>query len=544
MTKYDPSLVDDFLSHHWTWRPVDATFMGDKAHDALLPPVGDDVIDEERRSIAALRERLQDTAIPDDIGNRLDRRMMLAELAVQDMAAAERSRLRNPAWYSGEAAFAVISLLLPQSAPVRHDALIARLGAIPGFLHAAAGGLARRPTPAGWVNRARREAAAMAEFLAGDIKLHEEFADDWASPALAAAAAFTDFATAIAGLPDADPACGEVYLARLFETQHGLSIRPASAVDLAEASFERLGAELEDMAAAVDPNRTWEEIIAGLSAEHPGDAEAVIDSYMHWDVQAVVDGHRLVTPAQEYDLDYRWMAPCFRKVSQSLYFLFYRSPPGLKPGEGSVYWVTPPGENIETFLASNNRATVKTIHSVHHGSVGHHTQNTRARASESRLARIAGTDCALGLAFLGSITLIEGWACYVEDLLMEAPGFYSPAEVLLLKQYERRNAASVLVDVRLHTGEWSMEEAMAFYRDKAGFAPARVEAEVVRNSMMPGSRAMYWLGVEGIRALRRRWKGDTLSFHDTLLSFGHVPLAWIGEEMHRAGLLNPGPSIL
>jgi hypothetical protein len=544
MTKYDPSLVDDFLARHWNYRPVDATFMGDMAHDALLPPVGDNVLASERRGIAALAERVRNTSIPDDIGQRLDRRMILAELAVQDMAAAERPRFHNPAWFSGEAAFSIISLLLPQSAPVRHDALVARLKRIPTFFTQAAHQLAGVAVPKGWVARAKKECAAMAEFLTGDIKLHEEFQDDWAAPASLAAEGFLHFAHSINDLPDADPACGADYLGRLFAVQHGLSLTPAEAATAAEAAFEHLGRELEEMAAAIDPNRTWREIIAGLSATHPDDAEAVIDSYMHWDVQAIVDGHTLVTPAQEYDLDYRWMAPCFRKVSQSLYFLFYRSPPGLNPGEGSVYWVTPPGDNIDTFLAGNNTATVKTIHSVHHGSVGHHTQNTRARASDSRLARIAGTDCALGLAFLGSITLIEGWACYVEDLLMEAPGFYTPEEILLLKQYERRNAASVLVDVRLHTGEWSMEEAMAFYRDKAGFAPARVEGEVVRNSMMPSSRAMYWLGVEGIKALRRRWTGDTLSFHDTLLSFGDVPLAWIAEEMDRAGLLNPGPSIL
>jgi uncharacterized protein (DUF885 family) len=259
---------------------------------------------------------------------------------------------------------------------------------------------------------------------------------------------------------------------------------------------------------------------------------------MDWDVQAVAQGAALVTPAQEYDLDYRWMAPCFRKISQPLYFLFYRSPPGLNPGAGSVYWVTPPGEDEAAFLRGNNTAMVKTIHSVHHGSVGHHTQNTRARAAQSRLARIAGTDCALGLAFLGSGTLIEGWACYVEDLLMEAPGFYTPEEILLLKQFERRNAASVLVDIKLHLGDWSLEEAMAFYRE-AGFAAARVEGEVVRNSMLPGSRLMYWLGVEGIKSLRQRWKGDTLGFHDQLLSYGHMPLAWISEEMERAGHLNP-----
>ena len=42
----------------------------------------------------------------------------------------------------------------------------------------------------------------------------------------------------------------------------------------------------------------------------------------------------------------------------------------------------------------------------------------------------------------------------------------------------------------------------------------------------------------GIKALRRRWRGDTLGFHDTLLSYGHMPLAWIAEEMQRAGHLN------
>jgi len=254
------------------------------------------------------------------------------------------------------------------------------------------------------------------------------------------------------------------------------------------------------------------------------------------DARAAAAG--LVTPAVEYGLDYRWMSPCFRRISQSLYFLFYRSPPGLDAGQGSVYWITPPGDDEAAFLAANNTATVKTIHSVHHGGVGHHTQNARARAAQSRLARIAGTDCALGLAFLGAGTLIEGWACYVEDLLMEAPGFYSPEEEILLKQYERRNAASVLVDINLHLGRWTQEQAAAFYRDEAGFAPSRVEGEVVRNSMLPGSRLMYWLGVEGIRALRGRWKSDTQSFHDALLSYGHVPLAWVAEEMDRAGQLN------
>jgi uncharacterized protein (DUF885 family) len=123
-------------------------------------------------------------------------------------------------------------------------------------------------------------------------------------------------------------------------------------------------------------------------------------------------------------------------------------------------------------------------------------------------------------------------------MMKEAPGFYTPAEELFLKQLERRNAASVLVDIRLHTGEWSPEQAMAFYRDKAGFAAARVESEVTRNTMLPATRLMYWLGIDQIRALRTRWRGETRDFHDRLIGYGHVPVAWAGEEMARAGLLD------
>lgn len=540
MTVYDPGIVDAFLEHHWTYRPVDATFMGNMAHDAELPPASSQTLKDELDGIASLESRLGGMKEPANLGDRLDYRTMQAELAIQKAAATSRPRLANPAWYSGEAAFSIISLLLPQSLPVRNEALIARMTGIGEFLGAGADRLRGKPAPAGWVKRAQKEAIAMAGFLRSDLKLHEAYGEDWDEPAEAAAKAFDAFAEKLTGMPDADPACGEDYLSLLINTVHGLTLSPRDAIDIAQAAFDRMGKDLEDMAKALDPDKSWQEIVAGLSEIHPRDVDEAFDSYLHWDVRAIVDSVELMSsaPAQEYDLDYRWMPPCFQRISQSLYFLFYRSPPALNPGIGSVYWINPPGEDEEAFLRANATATVKTIHSVHHGSVGHHTQNAYARHAESRLARIAGTDCALGLAFLGAGTLIEGWACYVEDLLMEARGFYTPEEIILLKQYERRNAASVLVDIKLHIGEWSMDEAMAFYRDKAGFAPARVEGEVVRNSMLPGSRLMYWLGVEGIKALRRRWTGETADFHDKLLSYGHVPLAWVADEMERAGLLD------
>ena len=98
-------------------------------------------------------------------------------------------------------------------------------------------------------------------------------------------------------------------------------------------------------------------------------------------------------------------------------------------------------------------------------------------------------------------------------------------------------AASVQVDIRLHTGEWTPAQAMDFYAS-AGFAPARIAAEITRNAMLPGTRLMYWLGITAIRDLRRRWRGSTVDFHDALIGHGHVPIAWVADEMARAGLLN------
>ncbi|MFC6667341.1 DUF885 family protein [Deinococcus radiopugnans] len=128
---------------------------------------------------------------------------------------------------------------------------------------------------------------------------------------------------------------------------------------------------------------------------------------------------------------------------------------------------------------------------------------------------------------------MEGWACYAEDLLLEAPGFYTPQEELLLKQFEFRNAACCLADIRLHTGQWTLAQMRAFYRDEVGFAPGRVWAETTRNSIYPATRLMYWLGTQVIRELRAELDLAPQVFHDRLLSYGCAPVTLIADEMRR-----------
>jgi len=256
-------------------------------------------------------------------------------------------------------------------------------------------------------------------------------------------------------------------------------------------------------------------------------------TYRRWHERALNAAAPLMTPAREYGLNFEFLPAWAREAAGALYFLFYRSPAAQAPGTGSVYWIFPPGPDEDAYLRGQNVPFIKAVHAVHHGSVGHHTQNARARQAASRLARLGGTDGASGIAFLSAGTLIEGWACYAEDLLLEVPGFYTPAEELLLKQFEMRNAACCLADLRLHTGRWSLEEVRAFYRDEVGFAPGRVWAETTRNSIYPATRLMYWLGTRAIRALRAELPLQVQDFHDRLLSYGHAPVTWIAAELRR-----------
>jgi len=517
-----------YLDHHLAFRPVDGSFMGRRDCDARLPRADRTAAVDERRATAALLRAAAD-APEHTVGERLDKRIAIAELTVA--AAAPRSRYANPAWYSGEASFAILGLLLPQATPLAGDALQARLIALPDFL---ADGEARLreagAAPRGWVARAQREAAVLARFLRADLG---SFVDD-PPGAAAAAAALERYGAGLATLPDQDPAVGAEFLDLIVGAQHGLA-DTTGLLAAAAAAFERLGAELAEDAARLTPGQSWQEAIAALAAHTPA-PDGVLAAYRHWHERAtnVADAADLVTPERAYGLDYRLLDAPFRGIAPETYFLFYRSPPALRPGAGSVYWVSAPGEDQGAYLRAQQTAVLKTTHTVHHGSIGHHTQNARARGSPGLLTQIAGTDCASGIALLSAGTMVEGWACYAEELLREAGGFFAGAELLLLKQNERRNAASVLVDIKLHRGEWTLAEAERFYRDEAGFPPARVAAEVNRNSMFPGSRLMYWAGVEAIKTLRRASSLAARRFHDTLLGMGHVPIAAAATEMARA----------
>ncbi len=519
MTAFD-TVRDAFFEHFWATHPVDASFAGVAGYDHLLPPVEADAPACERRALRALTAQLTAAAVPDDPAARIDAHLMRGYFRAALAQSERRPRFWNPAWYTGEIAFGIIALLLPGAVPRSADDLARRIAAIPDLLDCAARQIATTPTPADWVSRARLECAAIARLLELGLGLHTLGMQVDAAVIAPAITALRRFDAHIAGLPDANAAAGAEFFALLAREVHGFTQTPTQIERLAVDEFAHVRDELETAAARLDPTRRWRDQLDLLNVPDVEDA-GVCSALARWHERALAAGSQLLTPATEYGLDVEPLPLWAQAVYGDLYFLFYRSPPAFAPGNGSVYWATGP----------QNRATLKIVHAVHHGSIGHHTQNARARSAPSRLARIAGSDGASGTALLGGGSLAEGWACYAETLLAEVPDFYTPPERLLLLAHELRALGTCLGDLRFHTGIWTLAELRGFYRDEVAFAPARIWPETTRNSMFPASRIMYWLGMRKIRALRRASPLSPKAFHDRLLSFGTAPVEIVGAEL-------------
>ncbi len=539
------TLVDDGLRALWDYDPIAATFAGEPGWATQLPRADAAAESEALQRHAALDGRLAAMPVPDDPAARLDARHLHAFCAAATSPYARRARYCNPAWYTGEAAFGIISLLSASGdagsvgdTTVLVTALDARLAALPEFLDAGRTALNGIAIPAAWALRARTEIRALQRLLRDGLPLHSLATTVDERRVAAVLAACDRFAETFGGgrsasaTPDSSGACGAAHLAFILRTVHGLSETPAELERRAARAFDAAFDALTTLARQRDPSRSWREQLAALADEGPLPQD-VLHTYEHWHDRALRDAAHLVTPAADYGLTFALLPDWARPVASDLYFLFYRSPAARRAGSGSTYWVAPPLGSPAEIRRTHNTAAVKLVHAVHHGSVGHHTQNARARAAQSRFARIAGTDGASGLTLLAAGTLVEGWACYAEDLLSDVTDFYSAAESLQLAYFELRNIASCLADLRFHTGTYTLEEMRAFYRDEAHFAPARIDAETTRNSMFPGSRVMYWCGTQQIAALRRTSTLSAKAFHDELLAFGSAPVAWIAEEMAR-----------
>jgi uncharacterized protein (DUF885 family) len=129
---------------------------------------------------------------------------------------------------------------------------------------------------------------------------------------------------------------------------------------------------------------------------------------------------------------------------------------------------------------------------------------------------------------------IEGWALYGEEMLMRT-GLYpmnspSQGQVLRLARYR---AARIGVDVNLHSGRWTFEQAVKYFMEAGGLDREAAEGEAAGAAAAPTQKIYYITGKWQIMRLLGKYrdhKGKDFrlgQFHDDLIRNGSLPLSVI-----------------
>ena len=545
------SALDAFFAHYWDRHPVTATFTGLHAGDHRLPDWSRDARDAELAELQRLSVRLlAEHPMPADgyAGLARDDRAVDGELARAniDVRVGEfRSGFfhdRNPALWTGEAIFGVVSLMIRPFAPAaeRVTRISARLRAIPRFL-ATMQSTIQGPVPSLWCDRARRECAAAQSLFEGGLTKWLAASGIVETDVVLADAAFacTAFAAAyawLADLPAADAtgySCGEELLALMLARGHFCEHSPRDLLARADAAIQVENTRLSE--ALRRANMDWSAAQAAMAAQH-----ADVDDYYAaftvrwWEIHDTVIAADVVT-WPEWPIRYVPIPDWARDAQPALYWLFYRSPAPFDPYTRYDYVVTPIDDSMAddvqaARLAVWNDSTITLNHVVHHGGIGHHVQNWHAiHRSTSRVGTIAAVDAASRISmFLGG-SMAEGWACYATQLAEEL-GSLTPLETLSEQHSRVRFLARAIVDMRLHLGDWSFTTCVQYYQTQVGMSVEAATAESTKNSMFPATAVMYWLGTQGILDLRAQMQerqGERFSlkrFHDELLSRGAIPV--------------------
>ena len=466
--------------------------------------------------------------------------------------------------------------------------VIARLRAVPGYVDVALANLregARRD------NRPDRRlvqrdgitgAAANVEYFR--TTLPATTAPRLGDRAFAAAtlAAVTDAGAAAAGAYERFArALGEIY--DLHETTdrfavgeaeydwrltHCLSVsrRAAELYDYGAAQVALYEGKLFDVAAGV-AGEAGLRLSFGTDAERRASARAVFD-YLSKDAPADDDelfrwyreaGERAVAYGREHNLfdipvDYRLdVVPTPPVLRSTIDAAYYAAPPFKRSGVGRFY-LTPTG-NDPGALKLNNRSSVADT-AVHEGFPGHdwHYKYMTDHAREISNIRWLTPGAVEDSSSMWEDSMAaEGWALYSEELMADpAPGrphgFYTAAEHLYELQGQLLRAVRVRVDVGIHTGRMSFDEAVEYFTTHVGFRPDACAAgqadptaralcdqarrAIYRYSKWPTQAITYNLGKNEILELReavRAREGDRFSakaFHVRLMRMGTIPAGY------------------
>lgn len=283
------------------------------------------------------------------------------------------------------------------------------------------------------------------------------------------------------------------------------------------ARYRGLESLLSDPALA-DPN-------PARSKNIPADQQAFLKAYESRQEEMIsfLKTNRLITiPDYIGPFTIRQLPEAFKPTSPG----GFMNPPGVYDKDNSGFYFIPTYNP-----ASKNfyiRAAIEDPRPIlgHEGIPGHFLQLSIANHLPNEIRRQHGDGI-----------FIEGWALYGEEMLLRA-GLYpinsaGNGQVLRLSRYR---AARIGVDVNLHTGKWTFEQAVNYFMEAGGLDREAATGEAAGAAASPTQKITYMVGKWQIMRLLGRYRDKQGAnfrlgqFHDDLLKNGSLPLSiveWI-----------------
>jgi uncharacterized protein (DUF885 family) len=207
------------------------------------------------------------------------------------------------------------------------------------------------------------------------------------------------------------------------------------------------------------------------------------------------------------------------------------SAPGPYDKNGNSYYniinlAGAPKEKAESYLREYNNYTLQIL-SIHEAIPGHYAQLVYANKAPSLIKSI-----------FGSGPMVEGWAVYGEEMMLDAGYDPSPEMKLMWYKWHLRSVCNAVLDYAVHCNNMTKESALKFLTREAFQQQAEAEGKWKRVSVSSVQLCSYYDGYKEIIDLREAYKIKVgaqkyklKEFNEKFLSYGSAPVKLIRTAM-------------
>jgi Bacterial protein of unknown function (DUF885) len=534
-----PHFVDEYLAWLHEIHPTNATFDGVHLHDDLLEDLSRPAIDAQVRDLGGFARRLAsiDPARLTDT-ERLERPALDASIRARLFELEHvRTWERNPQHYGDLLATSLAGQVLFDYAPLPERArrILSKLRQVPRLVQAARDNI--KDPPGIFIKVGLESLRGALRFIEDDLPRALGALDDLhvlgdladasteASRAIGAYASYLE--SDLAPRARGPFRLGRERFQQKLLLDEGIGLEPERLLAIAERELHATQEEFRRVASRMDgkdPMGAW----ARVKAAHPpaggvvGTAQEQLDELKTFierqDLVSIPNAAQVRVAATprfyRWTFASMWTPGPFETRPLRAYYYITDVDPAWAP------------ERQEEHLRDFNHGALWAI-SIHEVYPGHflHYQHLRQVAATLRKSIL-----------FSSTAMVEGWAHYSEQMMVEA-GFRKQDPAVKLGQLAEAliRLCRLIVGIRLHAEDLSVEQGVRFFREEAYLEEAAARREAERGTFDP-SYVLYSLGKLMVLKLRDDYKAASKdrfslrSFHDTLLGNGTVPL-WLHRNL-------------